>query len=316
MVSDSAVSLAGDMAPSAQGRPNRGTFALRAAVRPTSAIQRAMANFIKKAQTLLLIAIVCSSSPQVNARPIDIDLDNDRSAADIPADQKAALSYEDKIENRTLPSLAALSPNDDDVPRARMTVLPEPFGFEAATFRSSEILAKWEELQSRLSSEEETLATCRSDSGNCPAAARRFLEIVEAGRQSQGRARLGLINRAVNLSISPVSDLIQYGVGDFWSTPLATLRAGAGDCEDYAIVKYFALREAGIALDDLRLVIVHYIKNMTLHAVVTVRHDGEWLILDNRHHLLVKDLDARHYYPMFVLDHRVVREPAVTSSPR
>ena len=71
-----------------------------------------------------------------------------------------------------------------------------------------------------------------------------------------------------------------------------------------------------IALDDLRLVIVHYIKNMTLHAVVTVRHDGEWLILDNRHHVLVNDRDARHYYAMFVLDHRGVREPAVTSSPR
>jgi predicted transglutaminase-like cysteine proteinase len=71
-------------------------------------------------------------------------------------------------------------------------------------------------------------------------------QIVELGRQRAGRAQLGEINRAVNLSIRPATDWTQYGVDDFWSPPLATLEKGAGDCEDYAILKYLALRETGI----------------------------------------------------------------------
>ena len=80
-----------------------------------------------------------------------------------------------------------------------------------------------------------------------------MLQLVELGRQRAGRARLGEINRAVNLSIKATSDWSQYGVDDFWSAPLATIEKGAGDCEDYAILKYLALREAGVSPDDLRL---------------------------------------------------------------
>jgi predicted transglutaminase-like cysteine proteinase len=127
------------------------------------------------------------------------------------------------------------------------------------------------------------------------------LDIIRLGQQRQGRARLGEINRAVNLSIRPMSDWDQYGVADFWSAPLATLGTGAGDCEDYAIVKYVALRESGIIPHDLRLVIVHDFKQKTDHAVVAVRHEEQWLLLDNRTLIMVNAADARHYYPLFVL---------------
>jgi predicted transglutaminase-like cysteine proteinase len=167
-----------------------------------------------------------------------------------------------------------------------------------------DISAKWADLESRIQSEQETLAACRADSANCPAAARRFLQIVELGRQRQGRARLAEINRAVNFSIRPASDWGQHGVADFWSAPLATLRARAGDCEDYAVLKYVALREAGIAPDDLRFLIVYYPRRRTNHAVVAVHLGEEWLILDNSTLIMVNSGDARHYRPLFVLDHR------------
>jgi predicted transglutaminase-like cysteine proteinase len=101
--------------------------------------------------------------------------------------------------------------------------------------------------------------------------------------------------------------LAQYGVADFWSTPLATLSLAAGDCEDYAILKYLLLREIGIDLDDLQLVIVQDIKRKIAHAVVAVRLDKEWLILDNRTLVMVNGVESQ-YYPLFVLDHRGVRE--------
>ena len=53
-----------------------------------------------------------------------------------------------------------------------------------------------------------------------------------------------------------MSDLSINSEEDVWSLPLTTLGIGAGDCEDYAIVKLLALQEAGISPDDLRIVVL------------------------------------------------------------
>ncbi|MGB2648400.1 MAG: transglutaminase-like cysteine peptidase [Pseudolabrys sp.] len=97
-----------------------------------------------------------------------------------------------------------------------------------------------------------------------------ILSIVDLGAQCEGRVRLGWINRAVNMTVRPVSDWVQYGYGDFWASPLQTLGSGAGDCQDYAIVKYVALRGLRIPADDLRLIVVQDEKRETGHAAVAV----------------------------------------------
>ena len=38
--------------------------------------------------------------------------------------------------------------------------------------------------------------------------------------------------------------------------PLETFTTGRGDCEDYTIAKYVALRAAGIAQEDVKLIVV------------------------------------------------------------
>jgi predicted transglutaminase-like cysteine proteinase len=53
-----------------------------------------------------------------------------------------------------------------------------------------------------------------------------------------------------------MSDEEQWGVADHWSSPLETLQSHRGDCEDYAMVKYVALAEAGLSYDDLKIVII------------------------------------------------------------
>jgi predicted transglutaminase-like cysteine proteinase len=166
--------------------------------------------------------------------------------------------------------------------------------------------AKWRAVLARIDAEEETLAACRASPDACSPAARRLLQLVELGRRREGRARLGEINRAVNLSIRATSDLSQYGVDDFWSPPLATLEKGAGDCEDYAILKYLALREAGISPDDLRLLIVSYPQRRTMHAVLAVHWDEEWLLLDNLTMVMVNSLEATQYLPLIALDYQAM----------
>jgi predicted transglutaminase-like cysteine proteinase len=127
-----------------------------------------------------------------------------------------------------------------------------------------------------------------------------------------GRARIGIINRAINLAIRPMSDLAQWGVIDRWSAPLVTLTTGRGDCEDYAIAKYVALTEAGVAAEDVKLVIVRDLAVGGEHAVVAARLDGHWFILDNRWLMLVEDNQIRQMVPLFVLDQTGVRKFAPT----
>ncbi len=76
---------------------------------------------------------------------------------------------------------------------------------------------------------------------------------------------------------------------------------GAGDCEDYAIAKLAALRLAGVAAEDLRLVVVRDTRNGEGHAIASAKLDGHWLMLDNRRMAMVEDDDARNYQPLYVL---------------
>ncbi len=51
-------------------------------------------------------------------------------------------------------------------------------------------------------------------------------------------------------------DSIHWKQNDYWASPFEFLGTGAGDCEDYAIAKYFALRELGIPDSKLRITYV------------------------------------------------------------
>jgi predicted transglutaminase-like cysteine proteinase len=179
----------------------------------------------------------------------------------------------------------------------------EPFGLGAWELSAGPLNDKWQALARKLDDDRVQIALCDGDREHCVSpAALRFLAIVDQGRTRDGRARLGEINRAINLAIRPASDLAQYGEEDVWSSPLATFSRGAGDCEDYAIAKYVALRQAGIAARDLRIVILHDTLRREDHAVAAARLDGHWLMLDNQRMAMIEDADARFVRPRFVID--------------
>ena len=196
--------------------------------------------------------------------------------------------------------LAALEQADRPMTRqARQPRQRGPFGLSAA--EDSPYARRWRTLQPLMRLERLVLAACRATAAPCPAAATKFNAIIEAGRSRSGRARVGEINRAINLAIRPMSDMAQYGAPDIWSTPLATFATGAGDCEDYAIAKYVALSEAGVPASDLRLVLVHDNAVDQGHMVAAARVEGRWLILDNRTMRLVADGEVVHLTPLVAL---------------
>jgi len=174
----------------------------------------------------------------------------------------------------------------------------EPFGVFAFAISEGGLRQKWFAMKEKFDDDMVQLALCDGDRDNCASpAALRLLAIVDQARSREGRARLGETNRAINLAIRAAND----GTDDVWSSPLATFARGAGDCEDYAIAKLAALRLAGIAAEDLRIVVVRDVRAGEAHAVAAARLDGHWLMLDNRRMAMVEDDSARSYQPLFVL---------------
>jgi predicted transglutaminase-like cysteine proteinase len=151
------------------------------------------------------------------------------------------------------------------------------FGMETEPVAVGELPEKWHHVEAAIAQEFAAVAQCHANG-----AAQRLIDLSAMGAGQSGRARVGLINRAADLAISPVSDEMQWGAADRWSDPLETLLSNRGDCEDYAILKYAALLEAGIPKDDVKIVILKNFFPDEKHAAVATRVDGQWLILDNR----------------------------------
>ncbi|WFU81906.1 transglutaminase-like cysteine peptidase [Bradyrhizobium sp. CIAT3101] len=174
----------------------------------------------------------------------------------------------------------------------------EPFGVFAFAISTGGLRTKWLALKERLDDDMVQLALCDGDRDHCASpAALKLLAIVDQARTRDGRALFGETNRAINLAIRAEND----GAEDIWSSPLETFERGAGDCEDYAIAKLAALRLAGVAAEDLRLVVVRDTRSGEGHAVASAKLDGHWLMLDNRRMAMVEDDDARNYQPLYVL---------------
>jgi Bacterial transglutaminase-like cysteine proteinase BTLCP len=64
--------------------------------------------------------------------------------------------------------------------------------------------------------------------------------------------RIGMVNAMFN-NFQFKSDRDLHGVDDRWDAPLEFVARGAGDCEDFAIAKYFMLMQAGVDPRDLKL---------------------------------------------------------------
>ena len=178
----------------------------------------------------------------------------------------------------------------------------EPFGMFAFRAPEGVLWTKWRGVAADIEKDAETMGRCRASAAQCSPAATRFIAVIDDVRRHDGRARLETVNRAVNDAIRYTGDMEQHGVADLWSAPLATFGSGRGDCEDYAIAKYVALREAGVAAEDMRIVLVRDMAVREDHAVLAVREGGRWMILDNRSMAPIADSDVRNFMPLFALD--------------
>jgi predicted transglutaminase-like cysteine proteinase len=166
---------------------------------------------------------------------------------------------------------------------------------------------EWRKIIANVEAEKRELAKCRTEPGRCSAAERRFETIVKEARSRNGRAKIEFVNERINGEIRYEPDTAQWGVEDAWSLPIdvnkeGSLNTGVGDCEDYVLAKYAALHQAGVPDKNLRMVLVRDNAVRVDHAVLAVRHDRRWLVLDNRWNKLFEDKELKQFKPLFVVE--------------
>lgn len=71
-----------------------------------------------------------------------------------------------------------------------------------------------------------------------------WVSLIASSKQKPEQEKLKAANDIFNQLLF-VSDMDHWGVEDYWATPFEMLGSGGGDCEDFAIGKYFTLLAMG-----------------------------------------------------------------------
>ncbi|HKY69769.1 MAG TPA: transglutaminase-like cysteine peptidase [Gammaproteobacteria bacterium] len=134
-------------------------------------------------------------------------------------------------------------------------------------------------------------------------AARRLISWEKLIRDNQSlseKEKLEKVNNFFNL-LEYRSDKSNWGVEDYWATPLEFLVSGGGDCEDYSIAKYFTLIELGV---EEKKLLITYAVALTLqqaHMVVTYYADPKSvpLVLDNLNGEILPGTERKDLDPIY-----------------
>ncbi|UCV27143.1 transglutaminase-like cysteine peptidase [Ferribacterium limneticum] len=144
-----------------------------------------------------------------------------------------------------------------------------------------------------------------ASSENCPANLCKmpdWQQMISSIRGRSVRDQLLTVNDFAN-RFRYVQDQDNYGRSDYWAIPREFLSFG-GDCEDYAIIKYFSLRQLGVPAESLRIVVVQDANLRIPHAILAVYTRDDILILDNQVPEIVSHRKVAHYVPVFSLNER------------
>lgn len=158
---------------------------------------------------------------------------------------------------------------------------------------------QWRERDDLMRRDVVALGACLDDESACTdAAIASWAGLVRQARAIPPAERLAYVNRRINALISYRFDHDGYGRRDYWASPSQTL-GRSGDCEDYALAKYWTLRVLGFTPEKLRLVVLKNTRRKAYHAVLQVTDLGRDVLLDNLSDLPRRTGDLAHYRPLY-----------------
>jgi predicted transglutaminase-like cysteine proteinase len=112
-----------------------------------------------------------------------------------------------------------------------------------------------------------------------------------------------------------VLDKDNWSDPDYWATPDEFLEK-SGDCEDFAVAKYMALKAVGVPVENMRVAVMWDEKTKSGHAALVVYVGGEAFLLDNLIRSVVRADSVDHYRAIYSINetgwwlHKYITEPA------
>ncbi len=188
-------------------------------------------------------------------------------------------------------------------------LLPTPAQASGSYFNMSESefgnltpFTKWTSVISRFKDQQEVPD---SECGNVryhPCAIKEWKELIEELQDQSLDEQMKEVNSWGNKH-PYIVDQLNWGVNDYWETPYEFMEIN-GDCEDYAIAKYYSLRALGIPDERLRIIIVQDLNlGGIIHAILGVYDDdGNLEILDNQIKHVIPALKIYHYRPVYAVN--------------
>lgn len=175
---------------------------------------------------------------------------------------------------------------------APIAAYPKIFGSAEKKSTSLNAFTKWTGMFERFD------AALNTDSGQ--QSMNNFKSQIEFLRGLPMNKIIAGVNDVVN-RIPYVNDSTIYGTSDYWATPVEFVRNG-GDCEDFAITKYVALRALGIPEERMRILVLQDIQKNVPHAILIVYSDNGPVLLDNQIKTVTHLDRVTHYKPIFSIN--------------
>lgn len=170
------------------------------------------------------------------------------------------------------------------------------FGSVPVPFSAGVTRHKWDQVRASLDGY--STVDCKS-AYPCRSRVKMLAELVDADRHAALFTKLEAVNATVNALVRYTPDRAANGKIDNWADPAETVRRGAGDCEDYAILKLAALKDLGVPMNSMSIIILRDTRRNLYHAVLAVTTNRGHLILDNMRSRVFRDSAFHDYKPLY-----------------
>jgi predicted transglutaminase-like cysteine proteinase len=182
-------------------------------------------------------------------------------------------------------------------PAQAAPVYPQIFGSNETASQNLKLFTKWLGVLDRQTVEQKLEDTPCTQGPFNKCFLQRWKHYLGGIQNLPPLDKLREVNRFANHA-PYITDPVNYGMADYWATPGQFLSKD-GDCEDYAIVKFYSLLTLGIPNDQMRVVVLNDLNLHVAHAVLVVYLDGVAWLLDNQIRDVVRADVVRHYRAIY-----------------
>jgi predicted transglutaminase-like cysteine proteinase len=154
---------------------------------------------------------------------------------------------------------------------------------------------KWQGAMAKTAKEQTDLVAFKKKFGKWV----RFLDTLKG---KDKLVQIKIVNKFMNQA-KYIIDKKNWGISDYWASP-GEFYTKFGDCEDYSIAKYMALKYLGFDVGTMRIVAVKDLNLKVGHAILAVYYNNRILILDNQIKIVADSRKIHHYQPVYSINEK------------